>query len=595
MSTLRIDCVDSFSWPRRWENERDLYDIDQNLLKDKVYTVIYNDDYRNDFQIFDNYKACGLVFENKDLNFLDTSQIISAKFVSTVALDVIKDNFYIRFCMLDLRPDFLEGYYYKRGEGYINIWYDNIDIYYDFDNDKGIFYKTSDEIFSGKVIEVDLTNSIDVIKRITKYGVSVWSNWFGIDCAIYGVNASPRQRPYIEIEYIGNDTPPKVTPTYPISQVVNGDQATTFRWAYSQDVNEPQSHYSIQQQSSSGWENLVPKTASKNQYASIAAGKLSTGQNSWRIMVWSKNGTIASSWSDPAYIIVQSQPKAPNITNAGNSPSPTFTWQASQQQGYEIILGDYKTGVKFGTEKTWTYPGILDNGNIEFQIRVQNSQGIWSPWASVQTYISNKPQGNIALSAKVDNNAVKLDWNISGIEFSTYQIRRDGKVIGITSEKTFIDYLSAGKHEYQVYGILQNGYYTPSNQATEIVKPKYAVISEVSNISWINLRIRNGGRPTYGSDQQAQATFVHYQGRELPVAYTTGFQDKTYTYAFSFLKKEDVEILSKLCGKMVILKTPRGERAIGVLTGISSSRQSKIDDMTFSITEADYSEVITNA
>lgn len=373
------------------------------------------------------------------------------------------------------------------------------------------------------------------------------------------------------------------------------DKPITFTWSYSQDVNEPQSHYSIQQQTSSGWQNLIPKTAGTAHTATVPAGTFTAGQAAWRVMVWSQNGTVASQWSDPAYIIVQSQPKAPNITSAGTSPSPTFAWQAAQQQGYEIILGDYQAGVKYGTEKTWTYPGTLQNGNVTFQIRVQNAQGIWSPWAGVETYISNIPQGTISLSGSVKDQAVSLSWTSSGLIASQYNVLRDGKVIATTQSTAFTDYYSAGKCAYQVYAMLSGGYYTPSNVLTEIVKPKYAMISLASSISWIPLRIKSGGLPTYGSEMQAQAAFVHYQGRELPVAYTTEFLDKSYTYSFSFLRKEDMQAFAKLCGQMVILKTPQGERSIGILTGISATRQNRINDFSFSITEIDFSEVELNA
>ena len=56
-----------------------------------------------------------------------------------------------------------------------------------------------------------------------------------------------------------------------------------------------------------------------------------------------------------------------------------------------------------------------------------------------------------------------------------------------------------------------------------------------------------------------------------------------------------MQTLAKLCGQMVILKTPAGERVVGILTGISDSRQQKINDFSFSITEADFSEVDLNA
>lgn len=535
--------------------------------------------------------VAAFLFDNSNASDLSTAKVTSAKLVFTCGNSF---DGAVSFQTLTLRPNIRKGYcQYRPYEGDPWAW----DAYLtqrEVRNQGNLFYTLS-QGEAQQQIEIDLSNSIGTIDAIIQNGVKISTSYKASQTLWYGIMAGESYQPYLELEYLSDETPPIVTPFSPVSDVVNGDQPITFTWNYSQDVNEPQSHYSIQYQSSGDWTTLIPQTAGTAQTATVAANSLPAGQVAWRVMAWSQNGTVQSEWSEPAYIIVQSQPKAPNITNAGTSPSPTFTWQASQQQGYEIKLGDYYDAIQFGVEKSWTYPGTLPDGNVIFQIRIQNAQGIWSPWAGVETYISNVPQGTLSLSANVLNQSVSLTWIGTGFTSSQYNVRRDGELIATVSGTSFTDYYSAGKHTYQVYAMLSGGYYTPSNAITEIVRPKYAMISLVSSISWIPLRIRSGGRPTYSSENQAQASFVHYQGRVLPVAYTTGFLDKSYSYSFSFLRKEDMQTLAKLCGQMVILKTPAGERVVGILTGISDSRQQRINDFSFSITETDFSEVDLNA
>lgn len=601
MATMKIECEDSIGFVQRGRECTEsgkllnFVSLTSDIATVKINSVPVEVGYhKNSSEVatFSNgMKASCFLFQNVDLSFLSTSNVKSAKLV-VIPQDTI-ENINLTFQTLTVRPEIRAAYY-----AYYNAIYEmsvvpahvmQVEVY-----EKSNRFFTVNETTQLEPIEIDLTGSIDTIQNLCKYGLKINVNSTKL-VFIYGILASQNLRPYIEIEYLSDNTPPTVSPISPVSDVVNGDKPITFTWSYSQDVNEPQSHYSIQQQTSSGWQNLIPKTAGTAHTATVPAGTFTAGQAAWRVMVWSQNGTVASQWSDPAYIIVQSQPKAPNITSAGTSPSPTFAWQAAQQQGYEIILGDYQAGVKYGTEKTWTYPGTLQNGNVTFQIRVQNAQGIWSPWAGVETYISNVPKGTVSLSGSVKDQTVSLSWTSSGMTASQYNVLRDGKVIATTQSTAFVDYYSAGKCAYQVYAMLSGGYYTPSNVLTEIVKPKYAMISLASSISWIPLRIKSGGLPTYGSEMQAQAAFVHYQGRELPVAYTTGFLDKSYTYSFSFLRKEDMQEFAKLCGQMVILKTPQGERSIGILTGISATRQNRINDFSFSITEIDFSEVELNA
>lgn len=599
MATLKIECADSIGALRRRTlsvdgKKTELYAVtdDESLwfqgVKEyvgyhKATAEFFGQIHDNVFNYTNTYIA-GYTFTTTDLSFLNTSNLISAKLVLNVfRVKSTGANISLASAGYPIKIIYLERSEIGSAHGFLQAAADERNL-----------FKYVENIENNQTIEVDLSNSTSVIKNLVENGLIITAAGASYPWArIYGIESS--SAPYIEIEYLSDDTPPTASPLSPVSDVVNGDKPITFTWSYSQDVNEPQSHYSIQQQTSSGWQNLIPKTAGTTHTATVPAGTFTAGQAAWRVMVWSQNGTVASQWSDPAYIIVQSQPKAPNITSAGTSPSPTFAWQAAQQQGYEIILGDYQAGVKYGTEKTWTYPGTLQNGNVTFQIRVQNAQGIWSPWAGVETYISNVPQGTVSLSGNVKDQAVSLLWTSSGLTASQYNVLRDGKVIATTQNTAFTDYYSAGKCAYQVYAMLSGGYYTPSNVLTEIVKPKYAMISLASSISWIPLRIKSGGLPTYGSEMQAQAAFVHYQGRELPVAYTTGFLDKSYTYSFSFLRKEDMQAFAKLCGQMVILKTPQGERSIGILTGISATRQNRINDFSFSITEIDFSEVELNA
>lgn len=597
MATITIPCIDSIGYLKSYYLYADgVYQKTVAGVRDDEYLwwdgIKYYLGYLEDSSVACwgsgswNYPSV-FSFQSEDLSFLNSASILSATLNFRVGYTAANK---VQLYTLTVKPIIQPGYFDDDGD--IPGYYTQLEVL----SKANLFYTVEENLQYNQDVEIDLTNNISTIKNLVNYGLRI-SAMRGDSTAGFSLvfGARSQYRPTITIEYLSDETPPIVTPASPVSDVVNGDQPITFTWNYSQDVNEPQSHYSIQYQSSGDWTTLIPQTAGTAQTATVAANSLPAGQVAWRVMAWSQNGTVQSEWSDPAYIIVQSQPKAPNITSSGTSPSPTFTWQASQQQGYEIKLGDYYDEIRFGVEKSWTYPGTLPDGNVIFQIRIQNAQGIWSPWAGVETYISNIPQGTLSLSANVVNQSVSLTWTGTGFTSSQYNVYRDGELIATVSGTSFTDYYSAGKHTYQVYAMLSGGYYTPSNAITEIVRPKYAMISLVSSISWIPLRIRNGSRPAYGREIQAQASFVHYQGRVLPVAYTTGFLDKSYSYDFTFLRREDFKALADLCGQMVILKTPEGERAIGILTGISESRQSKISDFSFSITESDFSEVEQNA
>lgn len=596
MATLRIDCVDSIGYLKQYTECDETGDKTygqvaavQPEARLSLNYIIYNVGYHKgalEASTYTNRRIACFIFENKDLSFLQTAEITSAK-LSIVCGTSFDGS--VSFQSLTQRPVIREGYaQYRPMEG--SPWAFEVNIVQLEIYNQGNQFYSAQSATAEAPIEIDLSNSVDTIESLSKYGLKISTSSGARSTLWYGIMAASNLRPYIEIEYEVPDTSPRASPVSPVSTIVNGDQPVTFTWNYSQPNSMPQSHFQIQQYVGSAWQNIVGKTAGSQTSYTAPANTFAAGQGQWRVMVWCQNGAIASEWSDPAYIIVQIQPKAPTITSAGTTPSPTFTWQAAQQQGYEIKLGDYTTGTVYGTEKSWTYPGVLPDGNITFSIRTQSQQGAWSPWSSTETYISNTPSGALPLSVQVRDNAVTLTWAGS---FSSYRVYRDGACIAQVTGLQFTDYLSAGKCTYQVYGMLQNGNYTPSLSITEIVRPKCAVISGVENISWIPLRLRNGSRPSRSDQITPQVSLVHYQGRSLPVPYMPGFMDVSHTFNFTLDRSETYQALQALAGKVVVLKHRR-ERFIGVLTGISAEK-TRMADVSFSITETDYKEGPENA
>ena len=593
MATLRIDCVDSIG-NLSGANEctetstavigrvaaiRDDAGITMNGAH---YDIGYH---QNSFEVSRSLQPALFLFENKDLSILQTADITSAKLYVASPFGVTRTT---TFYTLTSRSEIRGGYIVITDAADQKHIREAHMTQLSVMEQGNVFY-TLNEAEAQEKIEIDLTSYLDVIQNLSSKGLKIMSSQSGYT-AWYGIMAASNLRPYIEIEYEVPDTSPRASPVSPVSTIVNGDQPVTFAWNYSQPNSMPQSHFQIQQYVGSAWQNIVGKTAGSQTSYTAPANTFAAGQGQWRVMVWCQNGAIASEWSDPAYIIVQIQPKAPTITSAGTTPSPTFTWQAAQQQGYEIKLGSYTTGTVYGTEKSWTYPGVLPDGNITFSIRTQSQQGAWSPWSSTETYVSNTPSGTLPLSVQARDNAVTLTW--AG-NFSSYRVYRDGTCIAQVTGLQFTDYLSAGKCTYQVYGMLQNGNYTPSLSITEIVRPKCAVISDVENISWIPLRLRSGSRPSRSDQITPQVSLVHYQGRSLPVPYMPGFMDVSHTFNFTLDKSEAYQALQALAGKVVVLKHRR-ERFIGVLTGISAEK-TRMADVSFSITETDYKEGPENA
>lgn len=599
MATLRIDCVDSIGFVSRfYEGTEDAEMLGEVCGVDDDETAGYNPVYQVGYHkgtLEISYgvgpRSAYFLFEEQNLDFLKTSNVISAKLFVTSGRELTR---LIIFKTLTLRPEIRAGYhlhtpidepYYVKPAHLMPI-----SAYYE-----GNQFYSINSVSTEEVITIDLTNAIDTIQAISNYGFKIETTGGGVYTLWYGIMAASNLRPYIEIEYEVPDTSPKASPLSPVSAIVDGDHPITLSWSYTHPQNVPQSHFQIQQYVNNEWVDIIAKTAGSQNSYTAPANTFSPGQGQWRVMVWCQDGTYASEWSSPAYIIVRTKPQTPTITSAGTSPSPTFEWQSSQQQGYEISLGNYFSQISYGEARKWTYPGILPNGNVTFSIRIQTAQGLWSDWATTTIYVQNIPTGNVTLSGKQTANCAQLSWTQENVTSNQFNIYRDGNLIAQTPNTTFIDCYSNGLHTYQVYAILENGNYTASNEEIIDVALQSTVISALAPISWVKLKLRSRERPTYEKSVSAQTSFVHYQGRTLPVAYRTDFIDNAYTFTFSTTEETAIETLSKLCGNIVIIKTSDRSRLFGVITGITFSRKNRLTDFSLTITESDVSEVEINA
>lgn len=182
----------------------------------------------------------------------------------------------------------------------------------------------------------------------------------------------------------------------------------------------------------------------------MPAHTLPSGNVLWRVRTYSTDGAVGP-WSDVATIIVKAAPLVPNLTIAEISPRPLMRWQAADQQAFQInVMGQYDSGLMFGTQKEYKIPIYLQDGDHALRVRVQNAFGLWSEWTSVPITIANVGAGSVYANADTHNNAVTLNWNFSGEGQPWFYVYRNGKLIGKTRDNTYTDYLSVGSNAYEL-------------------------------------------------------------------------------------------------------------------------------------------------
>lgn len=364
-----------------------------------------------------------------------------------------------------------------------------------------------------------------------------------------------------------DSTPGKPEIVSPRSTFIDGAAANRFQWIHKISTGSTQKKYDLQYSTNSGttWVDLSSEETPNNYY-DVAANTFAAGTVLWRVRTYNSDG-VAGDWSDAATIVVRSSPPAPGIASVTNKPRPTITWQSAEQQAYQVKAGGYyDSELVYGVEKELKIPVFLPDGNQEVFVRVQNVLGLWSEWSSVTIPVKNVPW-TIEFSVKRYNNGVQLSCSAG---FTEYQYYRDGELIAKTADPTFIDYLSNGKHSYQVYGVNSDNY-TKTTVITEIIYPAAAVISPVDAINWVTLTYKRGAYPTHDLSDDQEISYQHYSGRPLPVAEIGEAVNVPHILAFS-APREVSDKIQGMRGKKVVYKDNTGDIAIGILNGFRRSR-----------------------
>jgi hypothetical protein len=375
-------------------------------------------------------------------------------------------------------------------------------------------------------------------------------------------------------------------PVTPVNAYVDGSKTVTLVWGRSISTGSAANGADFQASGDGGitWTTLGRTTG----YADFQAapGALPAGNVLWRVRGYNTDG-VAGPWSAPANIVVRQAPRTPSITRATMVPRPTITWQAEGQQAYQLQVGSWESGSVYGTAKSAQVPVFLPDGPAAVRLRVQNSFGLWSQWATTSVTIANKPGAAITLQAREALGGVCLTWETQG-NYSQYIIYRNGKEVGSAAGKAYTDYTSpAGKASYVVRGVNADSTYTDSSREVAILIISSGMLAEAGVWEWVILSKRLNSRPARSHSEDEDMTLTWYSGRTLPVAELSGKRSHTASYAYSLSSWDQVERIRAMEGKQVVYKHKNGELMTGILGGLSWSCSRRWWDVSFTITEVD--------
>lgn len=374
-------------------------------------------------------------------------------------------------------------------------------------------------------------------------------------------------------------------PVTPVNAYVDGSKTVTLVWGRSISTGSAANGADFQASGDGGitWTTLGRATG----YADFQAapGTLPAGNVLWRVRGYNTDG-VAGPWSAPANIVVRQAPRTPSITRATTVPRPTITWQAEGQQAYQLQVGSWESGSVYGAAKSAQVPVFLPDGPAAVRLRVQNSFGLWSQWATTSVTIANKPGAAIALQSKDVQGGVRLSWSTTG-KYTQYIIYRDGKEVGLAAEKAHTDYTGpAGKAAYTVRGVNADSTYTDSARAIEILQLDSGMIAVIGKWDWLPLKCLRGRYPGAETSEEMEIAYTQYSGRAFPVAEISGHRTCQHKLEFTFRQREELVALRKMLGQMVIYKDMWGRLFTGILDSIEDASDWAWD-VSFTITEVD--------
>ena len=395
-------------------------------------------------------------------------------------------------------------------------------------------------------------------------------------------------------EITTTDVTPTAKPVSPSGIVIDATIANRFSWQHIISTGTPQSKADLQWSADGTTWNTLATVAGENQYYDVPANKFTSGTKYWRVRTYNTDG-IAGEWSDAAQIVVIAAPTAPSIQIKSTGPRPSISWQASEQEAYQVELdGKLSVGTHYGTDKTWTSPAYLADGSHTVRVRVQNQYGMWSDWGAAALPVTNTPGASITLSVQASSVA-DLNWQTSG-SYDFYLVYRNDKPIAKLTQTQYTDELSSGNVIYQVRGCYadSSNYGLSSAVTVTITTGQYVTLYGIASGKKVMLKHCGLKNQPVQNAINRDIQYIFMYGSTYPHAERSEFVTKKVGGTAVFLPGEDKAGFDALIGELVCLKTQSGEMVIGYLNETSDTSRVNPDKsvVNFSIQQIDYAEVI---
>lgn len=402
---------------------------------------------------------------------------------------------------------------------------------------------------------------------------------------------------------------------FPQSSYLDADSPITLSWAHDIDTGSTQYAYDIDYKQSGSWVSFKSHVVSAASTDTIPANTLEAGSFVWRVRTYNTDN-VSGAYAESATNIVQARPQTPIIMSISTVPKMVIAWQSSGQQAYELTIGTEKI-YQFGINKSYTYPGYLPDGSYAITLRVQNSQGLWSEYATANVSVKNVPiSGEDIITATTVSGGVRIDLGLPDVQDAVYlnecyvgefytvhepqaatgdrYLLRDGVPIAKLDGTSYIDYESAGLSEY-VLRVVSGGNYYDSPAVYAAPRIKYGVMAAADNpAEFIPLAYRFDSKPQPQKQLTKGYNQHYFSGRAQPVYDITEHYQTTWPLEYSMRRGDYAKLDAwAKAGKSLLIRYNDGTTIRGIAQGTNITKVLR-DMLTVSFTVAvhDYTEAI---
>lgn len=389
------------------------------------------------------------------------------------------------------------------------------------------------------------------------------------------------------IKLTTSDSVPVVTAKAPSGSYVSGGDDVKFLWEYNVATGSTQTSYEIQYRPQSGeWVEIASGSTSDNSVV-VSSSNFVSGTGEWRVRAANTDG-VFSEWSTALPFIVIAAPQAPAVSVEVSAPRPVISWQSKEQQAFEVKIGNYNSGIVYGTEKTYLMPDFLPNGYHEVSVRVLNEFGLWSPWGVSAVDVVNVPgEESIKLGVNSGTDA-RLGWNaVQGV--SEYWVYRNDERIAKVSGTDYTDRLYLGTASYFVRAVHADGYnYTDSNRVTLTLAVDRAMITALDG-EWLDIGYSLTSVPNVSVTRSQDVAMMQYNGARLPIPEVSPFEQRTYTISCAFTDRQMAARFDELLCRLCCVKDQYGNCMVGMLYSYTRTQNTFTTAYTATLYEVDRS------